>query len=125
MSRREATIDVFHAVSDATRRRILDLLVTGERTVTGLVSQFEISQPSISEHLRILREAGLVSVRRQGRQRIYSLLPMYLRTIDNWLMAYRPYLASPLNRQRQVEVQKAEWREGTLPIYSHMSMEID
>jgi DNA-binding transcriptional ArsR family regulator len=79
--------DVHRAISDPTRRRILDLLSEGERSVQQLVSGFRISQPAISQHLRVLREAGLVRVRRQGRLRVYSLRTERLREVRDWLAA--------------------------------------
>ena len=84
-------MDVFSAVSDPTRRRILDILAVSERAVMEIVSSFKISQPSISEHLRILRSTGLVSVRPTGRQRIYSLNPIRLRELADWIARYEHF----------------------------------
>jgi DNA-binding transcriptional ArsR family regulator len=91
MSRALAATDVFHAVADHTRRRILDLLADGERAVMDLVARFRISQPAISQHLRVLREAGLVRVRQEGRQRMYSLNPKHLRIIAEWVAHYERF----------------------------------
>jgi DNA-binding transcriptional ArsR family regulator len=88
VSKIPACADVFHAVSDQTRRKILDRLSRGEATVSEIVSAFDISQPSISEHLRILREAGLVSAKQDGRRRIYSLRAQPLREVADWVVAY-------------------------------------
>lgn len=125
MSRNAATMDVFHAVADPTRRRILDLLVEGERAVLDLVSSFEISQPSISEHLRILREVGLVSVRKSGRQRLYSLSPIYLRKIAGWLASYHRFWDKRLDRLGAYLEQEADEAVTTTHIRSQMTMEID
>ena len=79
----------FAALADPTRARIVDALAVRERTVNEIVELFPISQPSISRHLRILREAGLVSVEPSGRLRRYRLDPRPLREIDAWLARYR------------------------------------
>jgi DNA-binding transcriptional ArsR family regulator len=91
MARAAANLDVFHAVADGTRRRLLDLLAGGERAVMDLVAAFRISQPAISQHLRVLREAGLVHARRQGRQRLYSLNPRQLKVIADWVAYYQQF----------------------------------
>jgi len=89
---RDATDDgdasPYRAVADGTRRRILDLLADGERSVNELLEHFELSQPALSQHLKVLREAGLVTVRRDGRRRIYALDPRPLARIRDWLAHY-------------------------------------
>lgn len=80
---------IFDVLSDPTRRRILDLLRRGERPVGGLVDALEMSQPAVSRHLRVLREAGLVDVRVDAQRRIYRLRPGPLRELDEWLEPYR------------------------------------
>lgn len=84
MVRWAADSDVFHAVADPTRRKMLDLLAEQDRPVTDLVNRFDISQPSISQHLRVLRDAGLVTVQKAGRLRIYSLNPEPIRKVFDW-----------------------------------------
>lgn len=81
----------FRAVADGTRRRILDLLGDEERSVNELLEQFEISQPALSQHLRVLRDAGLVTVRRDGRRRIYALDPRPLRQVHDWVAHYERF----------------------------------
>jgi DNA-binding transcriptional ArsR family regulator len=76
---------VFRAIADATRRAIVDLLREKEQPVQAITAHFSISRPAVSRHLRILREAGLVSESRQGRQRIYALEPDLLRPALSWL----------------------------------------
>jgi DNA-binding transcriptional ArsR family regulator len=83
--------DVYAAIADPTRRRILDLLATAERSVTDLATPFRMSRPAVSQHLRVLREAGLVSEHRAGRQRIYQLEPAGLREVDLWLRSYQRF----------------------------------
>ena len=83
--------DVFRAVSDPTRRAILDRLAEGPAPATSLQAGFQMSQPAISQHLRVLREAGLVGVRRQGRYRHYHLRPEKLRAVHDWVETYRRF----------------------------------
>ena len=85
------SLDVFRAVSDPTRRQILDLLTEGERAVRDLITAFSMTQPAISQHLKILREAGLVEDRREGRLRIYSLRPEPLRAIYDWAQHFEQF----------------------------------
>jgi DNA-binding transcriptional ArsR family regulator len=79
----------FDALSEPMRRRILELLRDGERGVGELVERLGLSQPGVSKHLRVLREAGLVSVRPEGRRRWYGLRPEPLVELDAWLAPYR------------------------------------
>lgn len=81
--------DVFHAVADGTRRRILDMLRDEKEHFAGkLAEPFSFSQPALSQHLRVLREAGLVRERREGRHRLYRLNPEGLIAIQRWLSQY-------------------------------------
>jgi DNA-binding transcriptional ArsR family regulator len=79
----------FDVLSEPTRRRILDLLLQGESSVGELVGRLGLSQPGVSKHLRVLREAGLVSVRGEAQRRIYEVRPEPLGEIDEWLEPYR------------------------------------
>jgi DNA-binding transcriptional ArsR family regulator len=80
---------VFEVLVEPHRRRILDLLRGGERTVGDLTSELGLSQPGVSKHLRVLRQAGLVEVRADGQRRRYRLRTEPLREIDEWLAPYR------------------------------------
>lgn len=80
---------MFEVLVEPHRRRILDLLRGGERTVGDLVSELGLSQPGVSKHLRVLRQAGLVEVRADGQRRRYRLRTEPLREIDEWLAPYR------------------------------------
>jgi DNA-binding transcriptional ArsR family regulator len=82
-------MSTFAVLADPTRRRILDLLVEEERPVGDLVDTLAISQPGVSKHLKVLREAGLVSVRTDAQRRIYGVRPEPLAEIDAWLAPYR------------------------------------
>ncbi len=87
----------FEILADPTRRRVLDLLREGERPVGELVAALDLSQPGVSKHLRVLREAGLVAVRRDAQRRWYRLDPAPLAEIDAWLAPYRRLWASRLD----------------------------
>jgi DNA-binding transcriptional ArsR family regulator len=76
-------------LAEPRRRQILDLLREAERPVGELVGALGVSQPGVSKHLRILREAGLVEVRRDAQRRIYRVCPAPLRELDDWLAPYR------------------------------------
>src|SRR5579864_2468317 len=79
------TQQVFKALADPTRREILSLLRQGEQPVNGIAGHFSMSRPAVSKHLRLLRDARLLSGRRQGRSRLYQLNPVPLREVDDWL----------------------------------------
>ena len=80
---------MFEVLSEPNRRRILDLLREDERPVGELVDELAISQPAVSKHLRVLRDAGLVDVKVDGSRRVYRLRAEPLREIEEWLMPYR------------------------------------
>jgi DNA-binding transcriptional ArsR family regulator len=75
----------FEALADPTRRRILELLAEGERSAGELVQRFEVSQPAVSQHLRKLREAGLVAVRADAQRRVYRINPEGFRETEDWI----------------------------------------
>jgi DNA-binding transcriptional ArsR family regulator len=89
-----ATFDV---LAEPNRRRILDLLLEDERPVGELVEALAVSQPAVSKHLRILREAGLVQVRGDAQRRLYRVDARPLREIDSWLAPYRARWAESLD----------------------------
>jgi DNA-binding transcriptional ArsR family regulator len=82
-------VTTFEIVAEPTRRRMLDLVRDRERTVGELVDALGVSQPGVSRHLRVLREADLVTVRRDAQQRWYRLRPDPLLELDQWLAPYR------------------------------------
>src|SRR5688500_2749745 len=88
MARAATTTDAFNAVAEPRRRQILDVLAGGERPVNDLVSVLGVAQPQVSKHLRVLREVGLVSVRDEGRQRMYRLNGHPLKPIHDWVKNY-------------------------------------
>ncbi|GAA0496058.1 transcriptional regulator [Paractinoplanes deccanensis] len=82
-------MDAFVALAEPTRRRIVEVLRLRECTVSDLVAALAMSQPAVSKHLRVLREAGVVAVRTHAQQRIYRLDPAPFRELDAWLAPYR------------------------------------
>jgi DNA-binding transcriptional ArsR family regulator len=82
-------VDVFTVLAEPTRRRILDELRHEERSVNELVDALSVNQPAVSKHLKVLRDAGLVTVRTAAQQRIYSVDATPLEALDAWLAPYR------------------------------------
>lgn len=78
-----------HALSDASRRTVLEALGEGDATAGQLAALLPIARPGVSRHLRVLREAGLVEVRREAQRRVYRLRPEPLAELDDWLGRYR------------------------------------
>ena len=103
--------DVFQALADPTRRAILTLLRQGSQPVNGIASDFPISRPAISRHLRILREADLVTEIKVGRNRLYELNAGPLRDVDDWLAHYRHMWQHQLRNLKRFVEQKGK---GTL-----------
>ena len=87
----------YAALAEPHRRQILDLLRDGERSVGDLVARLAISQPGVSKHLRVLRQAGLVAVRAEGRMRWYGLRATPLAEVDAWLEPYRAHWSERLD----------------------------
>jgi DNA-binding transcriptional ArsR family regulator len=87
----------FEAIAEPNRRRLLDLLRTGERPAGELVAATGLSQPGVSKHLKLLREAGLVSMRPDGQRRLYRLEPDNLADLDAWLRPFRRFWADRLD----------------------------
>ena len=88
MARAATTTDAFNAVAEPRRREILDQLAGGERSVGELVELLGLAQPQVSKHLRVLREVGVVQVREDGRQRLYSVNARALKPIHDWVSEY-------------------------------------
>ena len=89
--------DVFTVLAEPTRRRILDELRRDERSVNELVEALSVSQPAVSKHLKVLRDAGFVSVRTAAQHRIYSVDTTPLESLDEWLAPYRRLWATHLD----------------------------
>jgi DNA-binding transcriptional ArsR family regulator len=90
-------MDTFEAIAEPNRRRILDLLRGGERPAGEVGQALAISQPGVSKHLRLLREAGLVRVRADGQRRLYSVDPASLAPLEAWLEPYRAFWRGKLD----------------------------
>ena len=90
--------DVFGALADPTRRRLLELLRDGEQPVHQLATAFRVTRPAISQHLGILRSAGLVAESRAGRERMYRLHAKGLREIHSWIAQYEAFWDDRLGR---------------------------
>lgn len=98
MARASTTSDVFNAIAEAGRREILDVLMTGEKTVGAIVGDLSMSQPRVSKHLRVLSEVGLVRCRAEGRHRLYRAEPAQLRPLHDWLAKYEQAWNERLDR---------------------------
>jgi len=84
-------MDAFVALADPTRRRIVESLTAGERTFGDIAADFDISGPAVSQHLKVLRDAGIVGVRRDAQRRIYRLDPRGLDDMSDWLNRLRGF----------------------------------
>lgn len=112
-----AHTDAFQTLADPTRRRILESLIAGERQVNDIVELAGIHQSGVSRHLRILHDAGFVTVRADGQRRLYSLEPEPFREVDAWLARYRALwearvdrFGAALERRRKQKQQNKEPR---------------
>jgi len=104
MSRVKASEDVFRAVADPTRRAILDRLRAGPAAAGVLAADFAQSRPAISKHLKVLREARLVTEEKSGRERYYMLDPVPLQRLAGWVEGYRSFWQVSLtNLKRHLE----------------------
>lgn len=89
------------ALADPTRRKIVEMLGRGERAAGDIAEHFDVSGPAISQHLKVLRDAQLVTVRVDGQRRIYSLDPVGLDEIERWLADVRRFWTGRLNALEQ------------------------
>jgi DNA-binding transcriptional ArsR family regulator len=94
--------DVFGAISHPARRRMLDLLLDADRSVNTIAGHFEISRPAVSQHLRILLDAGLVTEERHGRERHYRLVPQRLSPVRDWIAHYERFWDDRLQRLQKL-----------------------
>jgi DNA-binding transcriptional ArsR family regulator len=106
--RAAAASDVFHAIGDSRRRDILVYLAPGERPVGDMVVALRLRQPSVSKHLRVLRSAGLVHVRREGRQKLYRTNAGALRPVHDWTQTFESFWRNQLMRVKE----RAESEKG-------------
>ena len=109
-------MEAFDVLGDPIRRRILELLADGERTAgditAAVVREFGISQPAVSQHLRVLRESGFTNVRPAGTRRMYAVDPIPLREVDGWLEQFRRNWAASYDKLDEVlDTMKKRTRE--------------
>jgi DNA-binding transcriptional ArsR family regulator len=101
MARAATTSDAFNAVAEPRRREILDHLVSGEQTVGDLVLRLKLDQPSVSKHLRVLRDVGLVRVRRNGRHMFYRANAEGIRPVHEWTRTFERLWSHQLMRVKE------------------------
>ena len=94
-------LTALQVLAEPNRQAILELLREGERPVGELVDELALSQPAVSKHLRVLKEAGLVEVRADAQRRLYRIRPDPLAELDDWLAPYRRLWTSHLDRDRR------------------------
>src|SRR5258708_37430091 len=101
--------DVFAAISHPARRRMLDLLVEADHSVNTIAGHFQMSRPAVSQHLRVLLDAALVTEQRHGRQRRYHFVPERLGAVRDWLAHYERFWDDRLQRlQKQLSKRTKE-----------------
>ena len=98
MARACTTSDPFNAIAEPRRRDILEFLAGDERSVSDIVDALEMGQPSVSKHLQVLRDVGLVTVRRDGRKTMVRINPETLRTIHEWITLFERHWRAQLRR---------------------------
>jgi DNA-binding transcriptional ArsR family regulator len=101
MARAATTSDAFNAVAEPRRRDILDYLAASERPVSDIVEALAIAQPSVSKHLRVLRDVGLVDMRRAGRQVFYRTNVQAIRPLHEWTRQFERYWRHQLTRIKE------------------------
>ena len=110
MPRAATTSDIFNAVAEPRRRDILTLLAGAERSVGDIVAAFELTQPSVSKHLKVLHGVGLVTVRRDGRQAFYRTNLQAMRPLHEWTSTFERFWRHQLTKV--AERAEATQREG-------------
>ena len=109
MARAATTSDVFNAIAEPRRRRIIDLLEAGKpRAVGELVETLGLPQPVVSKHLAVLREVGILSMRKSGQQRLYQLNAKQLKPVHDWVKNYERFWSHQLDRIKRRAEQKAK-----------------
>src|SRR5258705_981456 len=111
MARATTTSDAFNAVAEPRRREILSYLARAERPVGEIVAALGLEQPSVSKHLRVLRDVGLVRMRCQGRQKLYRTNAEAIRPLHEWAGTFERYWQHQLNRVK--ELAEATVRQGS------------
>jgi DNA-binding transcriptional ArsR family regulator len=113
VARAATTSDAFNAVAEPWRREILNYLAREERSVSAIVAGLRLEQPSVSKHLRVLREVGLVRVRRNGKQMLYRTNAEAIRPLYEWARTFERYWAHQLGRiKERAEAKSKESETG-------------
>jgi len=103
MARAAATADVFNAIAEPRRREIIALLSDGnEWAVNDVVAKVDIEQPTVSKHLSVLLQVGVVNVTKKGQHRMYRLDPIQLKPVHDWVKSYELYWAHQISRIKQI-----------------------
>jgi len=110
MARASTTSDAFNAVAEPRRREILSYLASAERPVSDIVIALGLEQPSVSKHLRVLRDVGLVRMRCQGRQKLYRTNAEAIRPLHEWAATFERYWQHQLNRVKELAESRARKR---------------
>ncbi len=110
MPRASTTSDAFNAVAEPRRRDILNYLILEERSVNEIANTLSIEQPSVSKHLRVLKDVGLVSVRRDGRNMFYRTNADAIRPLHEWTSTFERYWRHQLDRIKDLAERKANER---------------
>jgi DNA-binding transcriptional ArsR family regulator len=122
MPRAATTSDAFNAVAEPRRREILNYLALQERPVGDIAATLGLEQPSVSKHLRVLRNVGLVRVRRDGRQKLYRTNAAAIRPLHEWTSTFERYWGHQLNRVKErAEAKMDRVRPGLSSRRSHDS----
>jgi DNA-binding transcriptional ArsR family regulator len=114
MPRAATTSDVFNAIAEPQRRRILTLLKAGEHAVNDVATELKLAQPVASKHLRVLREVGLVRAREAGRQRLYRLDADGLRRVHEWAGGFAEFWQGSFDRLEEyvTELEREEAQDA-------------
>ena len=107
MARAATTTDAFNAVAEPRRRDILNYLALQERSVGEIVDAMEMEQPSVSKHLKVLREVGLVEARREGRQMLYRVNAMAIRPLWEWTTTFERMWRHQLLKVKEIAERKS------------------
>ena len=110
MARAATTSDSFNAIAEPRRRQILLLLADRERSVNEIVESLRVDQPSVSKHLRVLRDTGLVRMRCNGRQKLYRTNAEGIRPLHEWASEFERYWSRQLNRVKERAEKRAASR---------------
>ena len=93
---------VFRAIADPTRRSIMTMLAQGEHSLGDIASNYQMTRPAVTKHLNVLEQGGLITVRRQGRERLHALQPAALKSVSDWLSFFDQFWDNKLETLKQV-----------------------